>query len=174
MATFQGHIKRTRQHLQSTRPPPQISTDEHMDNIRKTIGKLKAETKDHDELKTKIEKEIIEDAFPTTNNPNTRKNDVLFTIVESSAKGMGYIGLKGIFPYKSARCNEYILVGYHYDANAILAESIKNRKAQTITQEWEKLNNQCSKAGIQPNTYIVDNEESNTLKEALCFNHTIS
>lgn len=41
--------------------------------------------------------------------------------------------LTGQFPYRSAKGNEYLLIGYHNDANAILAIPIKNRQAETIT-----------------------------------------
>ena len=36
-----------------------------------------------------------------------------------------YMDLIGRFPYCSSRGNEYILVAYHYDANAILGVPLK-------------------------------------------------
>ena len=75
--------------------------------------------------------------------------------------------LTGRFPYKSAHGNQYILVAYHYDANAILAQPIKNREAATITNGWKEINKKFIYTGIKPNTCVVDNEASNLLKEAL-------
>ena len=56
--------------------------------------------------------------------------------------------LMGQFSYKSQQGHKYILVAYHYDANAILAEPLKNWKAQTIANAWTKLHQQFSKAGV--------------------------
>ena len=42
---------------------------------------------------------------------------------------VAYTYLTGRSPYRSSRGNEYILVGYHFDGNTILAEPIKNRQA---------------------------------------------
>ena len=76
-----------------------------------------------------------------------------------------YIDLTGRFPYRSSRGNEYVLVGYHYDANCILAEPLKNREARTVTNAWEKMNARFAAAGSKPKNYIMDNECSNELIE---------
>ena len=75
--------------------------------------------------------------------------------------------LTGKFPYRSARGNQYILVAYHYDANAILAQPIKNRSATTITTAWKIINKSLQTTGNSPNTYILDNEASAELKTAI-------
>ena len=69
-------------------------------------------------------------------------------------------------PYRSARGNEYSLVGYHYDANAILSTALKNCQAATITAAWIKINNKFKYSGITPSTYILDNEASQHLKNS--------
>ena len=53
---------------------------------------------------------------------------------DSSPTGLAYIDLTDRFPYRSERGNEYILVGYHYDANAILCTALKKRQSSTITK----------------------------------------
>ena len=68
--------------------------------------------------------------------------------------------LTGRFPFCSSRGNEYILIGYHYDANAILGVPLKNRQAVTITKGWQHLHSQYSKAGVAPSSWILDNETS--------------
>jgi len=40
-----------------------------------------------------------------------------------------------------------------------------------ITEAWAKINNKFASAGIQPHTYIIDNEFSNHLKAALAKKH---
>ena len=59
------------------------------------------------------------------------------------------------------------MVGYHFDSNVILGEPIKNRQAQTITSSWDKLTSKFSIAGMQPNTYVLDNEVSSLLITAM-------
>ena len=66
------------------------------------------------------------DLFPPSDSPNLKINEVIYSIIDSPPTGLSYIDLTGRFPYKSTRGNEHILVGYHYDANAILATPLKN------------------------------------------------
>ena len=51
-------------------------------------------------------------------------NDVAYSIVYITPKNVAYTDLTGRFPYRSSRGNEYILVLYHYDGNAILLEPL--------------------------------------------------
>ena len=78
-----------------------------------------------------------------------------------------YTDLTGRFPYRSSQGNQYILVAYHYDANCIYGEAIKNRKSQTITEAWTKIHNLFTKSGVAPNTYVMDNEISAEMLNAL-------
>ena len=91
----------------------------------------------------------------------------MYTIIEHTKKGFGYVDLTGRFPYISAQGNQYILVAYGYDSNAILVEPIKNRNANTITKAWEKIHKKFECAGVAPQTYVLDNEASNLLKAAM-------
>ena len=78
----------------------------------------------------------FQDAFP----PQTMKqNEILASIIPFKTKNVSYMDLTGRFPYMSSRGNEYIMTFYHYDANAILAEPIKNRSATEIVRAWTKL-----------------------------------
>ena len=45
--------------------------------------------------------------------------------------------------------------------------AIKDRTATTLTKAWQSLHNIFAKAGVAPNTYVMDNEISQDLKEAL-------
>ena len=84
--------------------------------------------------------------------------DVVYSLVSSEDKA--YMDLTGRFPICSSRGNEYILIVYHYDANAILGVPLKNRQAVTITKGWQHLHSQYFKAGVAPSTWILDNETS--------------
>ena len=110
-----------------------------------------------------LNEDTIKNTFPTSEIPNNKTNDVAYTIEEVIPKNVTYTYLTGRFSYRSSRGNEYILVGCHYDGNAILAEPMKNRTAATITEAWDSINNKFSIAGIQSRTYILDNKVSQQL-----------
>ena len=82
----------------------------------------------------------------------------MYTVFTTGPTGLGYTDLTGRFPYCSARGNEYIFIGYHYDANAILAVAIPDRTSSSILNAWTKLHNQFAKSGVAPDTYIQDNK----------------
>ena len=108
------------------------------------------------------------DAFPTPDNPNVKTNGILCMLLQTKKEtGKAYIDLTGRFPIRSDRGNEYILVGYHYEANAILATPLKSSLAGDITDAWELLHNQVAKAGVAPTLYIVNNESNMTLNNAM-------
>ncbi len=67
--------------------------------------------------------------FPFPASPPAKTYQVLSTIVPFEATGKAYHDLSGRFPHKSSRGNEYLLVHYDYDSNAILAEPLKNRQS---------------------------------------------
>ena len=60
-------------------------------------------------------------------------------MVDSRKLDTANMDLTGKFPYISRRGNQYILVGYHYDANYIAAVPIKKRTAGEITKGWEAI-----------------------------------
>ena len=60
-----------------------------------------------------------------------------------------------------------MMVIYCYDANAILAEPLKNRSAGEIVKAWKTINAKLEKAGVCPSVYILDNEISKDFKQAL-------
>ena len=103
-----------------------------------------------------------EDMLPTI-SPKSR--EVIYSLV--SSKDTSYMDLTGRFPFCSSRGNEYILIGYNYDANAILGAPLKNRQAATITKVWNILHHQCSSAGVSSSTWILDNESSQDLISAM-------
>ena len=113
-----------------------------------------------------LQQEILQDAFPTSDTPNVKTHEVVYAVIQDSDV-TAYTDLTGRFPYRSSRGNEYILVGYHYDANSILVQALRNREAQTLTAAWTTLNDRFCVAGVQPSTYIMDNECSTELKYAL-------
>ena len=144
--------------------PKSIITDKgHLNQQRKNLQSTKSI-----EIYAPIKLEDAdEDAFPPSDLTNQKTHDVAYTITTMTRADTAYMDLTGRFPHQSSRGNNYILVAYHYDSNAILATPLKSKQAAEITRGWNELNDQCSQAGIQPNTYILDNEASAELKTAM-------
>ena len=70
--------------------------------------------------------------------------------------------LPGKFPFTSSRGTQYFLVIYHYNSNAILVTTLKNRTASEINNVYMKLFNMLIR-GWSPQTFILDNETSSLL-----------
>ena len=69
----------------------------------------------------------IDDYFPSSESPNLKTNKVCYVIIDPQ-KDIAFMDLTGKFPRKSSRGNEYLLIGYYYNANHIRAIPIKNYK----------------------------------------------
>ena len=105
--------------------------------------------------------------LPQQPQPPVKTHSVIYSLATTPGETVAYTDLTGWFPYASSRGHQYIMVAYHYDANAILVQPVKNRNAQTLVNAWNKLNNKFKQAAVKPSTYIMDNECSNDLKQAL-------
>ena len=106
-----------------------------------------------------------DDMFPLSDAPNVKQHQVIYAIMDNLSKA--YIDLTGRFPHCSSRGNQYILVGYHHDSNAILSTPLRKRTAAEITRGWTILNNKFASAGTEPTAYVIDNEANMLLKTAM-------
>ena len=161
-ATVFGHMHQEKQHLQSTKN----HTSDYITNIRRNLQKLKNIDSKKD-IKTLLMDDIAKDAFPPSPTPNTKSNQVIYTLLRSEPKNIGYIDLTGKFPFRSAKGNQYILVAYHTDANAIYGQALKNRESLSIVNAWEIINKKFENAAVTPETYVIDNEASLDLTQAM-------
>ena len=143
-ATVRGHLHKQRQNLQSTKQVP---------------------------LTTSIEMEQ-HDTFPQAPTPNKKTHQVAYVIIDKSELSAGYQDLTGRFPIRSTQGNEYVLVGYHYDANCILGHPIKNRTGQTLMTAWQHIHKEFGRAGAAPEVWVLDNEVSHDLTNAFHTNNT--
>ncbi len=80
------------------------------------------------------------DFFPTSDHPNIKTNVCMAAIIDFSTKSKAY----GRFPYISSRGNQYLLVTYDYDSNAILVEPLQTRAAANIRDAWFKIHKKLS------------------------------
>ena len=166
ISSAKGHLNQERQGLQSTKQPINLFINSNIE-IKEKIKKLKDKFPKITGIQNLMEADTSNDAFPTSEVPNIKTHDVAYSLVELPPKNTAFTDLTGRFPYRSSSGNEYIMVGYHFDSNVILGEPIKNRQAQTITTAWKKLNSKFAIAGMQPNTYVLDNEVSSLLITAM-------
>ena len=111
--------------------------------------------------------EIGQDNFPASYTPNVRSNQVAYSIISKEDCCTAYTDLTGRFPQKSSQGNQYLLVGYHYDTNCILALPLKDRTSTSITKMWSKLHDIFKQAGHTPSTYVLDNEISQEFTQTL-------
>ena len=136
------------------------------------MAKLQAKVDPTTSLGDAITQDVHDDAFPPSEAPNTRTNAIYYKICSMAPKHLAYTDLTGRFPYRSSRGNQYIMVAYSYDSNAILAKAINNRSASSITSAWKYLHDKLHVAGVKPETWVLDNETSNLLTTTMKDNDT--
>ena len=90
------------------------------------------------------------DSFPSSPTRNKKSHQVAYVVIDKTDLNTAYQDLTGRFPVRSSRGNEYILVGYHLDANCILGHPVKDRTATVLTEAWQHLHNEFSRAGTAP------------------------
>ena len=165
IATSFGHQNKERQGVQST-TKVNNKYQRTLNEIKKKFAKFKSAIPNGKSFKEVIENELLNDFFPQSNSPNTRTNCVIHAIVDCDDV-VAYGDMTGRFPYRSSRGYQYIYIAYHYDANSIVAAAMKNRNASTIVDTWENIMTRFEKFGMKPDTFVMDNECSNELKQAL-------
>ncbi len=79
--------------------------------------------------------------------------------------------LTGQFPYTSSRGNQYIVVVYDFDSNAIVCAPLKTRQSKDILNCFKKCEEKFTQYGSTPSLYILDNEASSDLKLSLTKNN---
>lgn len=114
----------------------------------------------------------MDDAFPPHNQQ--RLSERYTTIIhphKSQHVSKAYMDLNGRFPYTSSRGNQYIVVVYDYNSNAIVCEPIKNRQSKEILNAFKKCEQKFTKYASTPTLYVLDNAASNDLKISLTKNN---
>jgi hypothetical protein len=81
--------------------------------------------------------------------------------------GQIYSDQPGRFPVPSSTGNNYLLIVYDYDSNAILAEPLRTRTSASIVSAYETIHTRLSNAGFRPVLQRLDNECSEDFKKLL-------
>ena len=124
-----------------------INFEKYITNLVPTAkGHLDQERANLQSTKTKPEDNIDIDFEPTDGN-STKTFENTAIIYAFDPKEKTYSDQTGRFPHRSSRGNEYLMVMYDHDANAILVEALKNRQAKTLADTWEKLHNKLTQHG---------------------------
>ena len=87
----------------------------------------------------KLEVEVEEDSNFYPDAESVKTHEMCATIIPFNIKRNDFSDLNGAFLHKSSRGNLYVMVMYDYARNAILAEPIKNRQAETIRDVFLKI-----------------------------------
>ena len=103
-------------------PEPKATIQGHLDQERKNLQSTQSQTPP---------------LLPTPSlplNPQTKTQEC-YTLIQPF-NHQAYSDLTGKYPHKSSRGNQYILVVYDHDSNAILVNPLKNLTAAEITRVW--------------------------------------
>eukprot|EP00957_Ditylum_brightwellii_P030359 2299571-Ditylum_brightwellii.AAC.1 len=98
----------------------------HMQQTRKNLISTK-----------KASQTVAEEEVPQEKN-NEETQLVFATIHEYDELGRIYTDQNGRFPVTSSKGNKYVMALYSYDANAIMAEPIKNKTDAELTRAYVK------------------------------------
>ena len=103
-----------------------------------------------------------EDQFVPTDTLDARTHLCFAATMQPT--GQIYSDQTGKFVATSDTGNQYIMVVYDYNSNAILVEPMKNRTAKTILTAFQVLHRRLCNAGLRPRLQRLDNECSDALK----------
>ena len=133
-----GHLNQSRQNTQSTSVSPvEVKIEEHDDDFILPVGPGKT-------------------------------NEIMAAVHDISHRdGAAFGDLAGRYPIPSSKGNNYILVIYSYDSNAILAEPMKTRSKGNILQAYRKIHIKLVAQGLMPRLQMLNNETSTTLLDYL-------
>ena len=120
LATAKGHMRQIRQNIWSTNP--------------------KESTKDP--------KPTPKPSGMITNSPvdTVRQNMVTVQCLEISGKL--FTDQTGRFPTKSSKINQYVMIAYDQDSNAIIGEPIKSRAAQELLRAMTSIHTYLKDRGL--------------------------
>ena len=109
---------------------------------------------------------IDTDIAPPQEKENKKTQNVFVIMQDTKELNRSYSDQTGRFPVQSSRGNNYVMVVYSYDSNAILTEALPNRQGSVITKAWQKTHDRLKENGYAPSIHILDNECSQDLKKA--------
>ena len=116
---------------------------------------------------TKSDKEISTDK--DQQEPNNQPTHNVFANIEETGKV--YTNQTGQFPLSSIAGNQYILVIYYYDSNAIMTEVMKTRQGPKLLKAYAKIIKYLQTCIFHLIVHWIDNEASSAMKTYDQTNH---
>mmetsp|Transcript_8669 Transcript_8669/g.12595 ORF Transcript_8669/g.12595 Transcript_8669/m.12595 type:complete len:139 (+) Transcript_8669:1-417(+) len=83
----------------------------------------------------------------------------------SPGTGKIYRDLTGKFPYMSSRGNQYLLIVYDYDSNAILQHPLRNKSGKDIMEGYMTIIQSLTAKGLKPRLQTMANKASTALQQ---------
>ncbi len=108
----------------------------------------------------------LTDHFPLHRQSIEKTHQIFVQMTPFQPTEKAYADITGCFPYMSSRGNQYFLVVYDYDSNAILVELLKSRTGADIKNAYMTIYQKLASRGCAPKTFILDNEISHELTSA--------
>ena len=134
-------------------------------SIITTMGHLDQQRKNKQSTKEKV---LSDDMSPTpTPQIGTSRTQQVYAEC-LPITGKIFSDLPGRFVVPSSRGNNYLLIVYDYDSNAIEAQPIKSRSATDIVNGFKKIVELLKSRGLNPQLHRLDNEASAALRSYLC------
>ena len=107
----------------------------------------------------------LDDIFPASDPDNARTHTCYAAVVDpSEVSGQIHSDQTGKFVVASSSGNNYVLVVYDYDSNAILVEPMRSRTGPCILAAFKVIHARLVAAGLRPQFQRLDNECSAPLK----------
>ncbi len=122
---------------------------------------------DQDQMNTHSTKTapIEDEPFPVEEEDGTPMHACYTALMEPT--GQTYMDLTRKFVAASSNGNNYLLIIYDYDSNAILAIPLKNCKAESIINAYKMGHARLCATGLKHKLQCLDNEASQALQEFL-------
>ena len=147
--------------------PPSIPTAKG--HLRQEYQKLRSTRHNNSPVIIKQEEQDNKPLDLPSEDKGKRVHQCFLTVL-TKPEGTSYSDLTGKYPIKSGRGNQYIMVGYDYDTNAILVHPTKTRNAAELRNATMAILNRLEANGHKSNLHIMDNEASDFLKHSLIKN----
>ena len=148
---IKGHLDQERKNQQSTKSVP----------ASPGLNQAAAKTQPTDDTEDTAN-------FPTSDPGNARTHLCYAAVVDpSEVSGQIHSDQTGKFVVASSAGNNYVLVVYDYDSNAILVEPMRSRTGPCILAAYQTVHARLVTAGLRPQLQRLDNECSSALKTFL-------
>jgi hypothetical protein len=109
----------------------------------------------------------MQEPHKTKQNASNQESDIdhgiktQFIYAATIDAGQIYTDQTGIFPVILSKGNNYIMISYYYDSNAILAQPIKDHTAPELLKAFQIMEQELVARGLKPKLMKLDNEASN-------------